>query len=198
MYGKRSYQATRRYVDWLYTTSPSSRGPADCLVALEQGSIVGCVHRMRLPCITEAGPATLVSLQNHVVSPKFRGGAGVMLLQRAVKGERMTLSPGVSGRLRDAYRRLGYDELPSFWLMRVLNPFKVAVQAAARVLSAGTWPGSRLRTSAHRSNVSPIRVTLDPNTEQLERLAEALTAQAREQIGAYVPWDPSLLRWRFF
>ena len=125
--------------------SPATRGIEDCIVALDQGEIVGCVHRMRLPCVTDSGATTLASLQNHVISPHLRGGAGIMLLQKAVKGERIAFSPGVSGRLQEAYRRLGYEELPSYWLMRMLNPLKVVAQSITWKVSQGLFPSTRLR-----------------------------------------------------
>jgi hypothetical protein len=197
MYGADSYQASRRYIDWLYSENPVGRGIGDCIVALEQGAIVGSVHRMRLPCVTPSGAATLASLQNHVVSPRLRGGAGIMLLQKAVKGEQLTLSPGVSGRLGEAYRRLGYDEVPSYWLMRVLQPFRAIAQRVARALGAS----QRLRLSdrsMRRAGSGKVLATLTPSPEQLTRIASALVNQARDQPGAYVPWDAELVRWRYF
>jgi hypothetical protein len=201
MYGRGSYQSSRRYFDWLYQENPAARGVDDCIVALDDGNIVGSVHRMRLPCLTPTGPATLTSLQNHVVSPKLRGGAGIMLLQRAVKGERVTLSPGVSGRLGEAYRRLGYDEVKSYWLMRVLSPIQAAFQGAGRTLSRGRWPNTRPRLSDRQlsgSNAGRVQLTLNPTGAQLARIAEFLVSQAREQAGAYVAWDAELVRWRYF
>lgn len=198
MYGKASYQASRRYLDWLYAQNPAGRGLGDCLIALEQDSIVGCIHRMRLPCITEQGEATLASLQNHVVSPKLRAGAGIMLLQRAVKGERFAFSPGVSGRLQEAYRRLGYEELPSYWLMRMLRPLKAVAERVARLASRGRWPSARLRLTAPATPFRALSVTLAPSTLQLQRLADSLTAQARKHEGSYVAWNTALLGWRYF
>jgi hypothetical protein len=200
-YGKGSYQSSRRYFDWLYVQNPAARGIGDCVVALEEGAIAGCVHRMRLPCVTDTGTSTLASLQNHVISPTLRGGAGIMLLQKAVKGERLTLSPGVAGRLGEAYRRLGYDEVPSYWLTRLISPLRALAQGAAKVLSRAGWPNAspRLRDCVpSRSDAGSLQVTLDPTVEQLTRLAACLVAQAREQAGAYVPWDAELVRWRYF
>ena len=99
MYGAGAYQQSRRYFDWLYGGNPHSRGREDCLVALDGSAVVGCVHRMRLPCVGATGESTLASLQNHVIEPRLRGGAGIMLGQRAVRGEAFTVSPGVGGRL---------------------------------------------------------------------------------------------------
>jgi hypothetical protein len=201
MYGAFTYQASPRYLSWLYEENPSSRGLSDCILALDQGRIVGCVHRMRLPCVTEDGTESLVSLQNHVVSPSLRAGAGLMLLQKAVRGEHISLSPGVSSRLREAYRRLDYHEMPSFWLMRILNPLSGAVQAALRTLSRGTWPGVRARLGvrlAKKARARGLRVTFEPDHAQLERLAQQLVSQAREQDGPHVPWTAELVRWRFF
>ena len=124
-----------------------------------------------------------------------------MLLQKAVRNERLTLSPGVSARLREAYRRLGYNEVPSFWLMRILNPFSGALQGAARTLTRGRWPGTRLSLSRRLSRQASkrgLRVTFEPDAEQLQRVARGLVKQAREHDGAHVAWNPELVRWRFF
>jgi len=201
MYGKASYQSSRSYLEWLYLANPSSRGLEDCIGAFAEGQLVGCVHRMRLPCVAGDETLSLASLQNHVVEPSLRAGAGVLLLQRATKGEQFSLSPGVHGRLGEAYRRLGYDELPSYWLVRVLRPLAAVTQRGVRTMTRDRWPTPHLRLTGralHRIGRGSLSLTADPNEIQLVRLAEGLVSQSRERSEAYVPWDPALVRWRFF
>lgn len=203
MYGATSYQASPRYLDWLYAQNPASRGAEDCLVALDRQTVVGFVHRMRLPCVSASGESTVASLQNHVVEPKLRGGAGILLLQRAVRKESYAFSPGVGGRLREAYRRLGYHETNSYWLMRWINPVFAVVQRLGRTATHGRWPAAHLheqRFQSHRAKRAGLAVTHRPDARQLHRLAEALSLQAHQSAdaGAHVTWTPALLQWRYF
>jgi len=201
MYGQGSYQSLKRYLQWLYEQNPFSRGIEDCIIATEQEAIVGCVHRMRLPCSTGAGTTTLASLQNHVVSPRFRGGAGIMLLQRAVKGEAVTFSPGVHGRLSEAYRRLGYSEIASYWFQHLLSPIRAAAQIGLRRISRDRLPSTDLLMSNRlRANTGSraIEVTATPDADQLHRLAMMMQAQSAQEAAPHVPWTAELLNWRYF
>lgn len=198
MYGKGSYQSRRAYYDWLYRLNPASRGDQDCVVALNGSEIVGCVHRMRLPCTADAGTGTLASLQNHVIDPALRGGAGIMLLQRAVKGEDVAYSPGVHGRLALAYRRLGYKELPNFWLWKMVHPVRLAGQLALRRFKGPDRDVAASLGKAAAFNRAGLIVTHAPDAAHLERLAGNMNKQARRHPGASVPWTAELAGWRYF
>src|ERR1039457_4412877 len=127
-YENTAYQASERYVRWLYEEHPAARGPKDCLLAVDGKEILGCIHRMPLPGRYGEQRFTLVSLQNHIVDERLRGGAGVLLLRQAVRGEQAVFSPGVHGRLSEAYRRLGYEQIEGCWLIRPIARIKGALQ----------------------------------------------------------------------
>lgn len=198
MYGTGSYQSRRAYYDWLYRSNPTSRGDQDCVVALSGDEIIGCVHRMRLPCTADAGTGTLASLQNHVIDPALRGGAGIMLLQKAIKGEDVAYSPGVHGRLADAYRRLGYQELPNFWLWKMVRPVHLATQLALRRFKGSDGKVTASLGKAAGFNRAGLIVTQAPDAARLERLAGNMNKQARRHPGASVPWTAELAEWRYF
>lgn len=196
-FGSGCYQSQRRYFDWLYERNPATRGIEDCIVALDGSEIVGCVHRMRLPFIIDGRHTTMVSLQNHVISPRIRGGAGIMLLQKAVRGEEVSFSPGVAGRLGEAYRRLGYNEIPSYWFMRGLSPVRAAVQVGwARLLRGKTAEARIASGSITNAGLPGTTVTATPDPQQLCRLAAGMESQ--QKGGQYVPWTVEMLRWRYF
>ena len=93
------------------------------------------------------------------------------------------------------------EELPSYWLMRMLNPLKVVAQSITWKVSQGLFPSTRLRLSdrlLRESAGGGFIVTRDPGPGQLARLAEGLAAQARQHPGAHVPWSSELLAWRHF
>ncbi|HEV2079638.1 MAG TPA: hypothetical protein VGR19_07060, partial [Allosphingosinicella sp.] len=129
-FGERSYQGTRRYLDWLYGENPHAKGLQDCLVAVRDGAIVGCMHRMRLPLAGAGGADELHSLQNHIVSSTVKSGVGLMLLRRSAKEAPVAFSPGVNARLAEAYRQLGHPEVPTHWLWKEVRPWKSAAQLA--------------------------------------------------------------------
>lgn len=201
MFGEGEYQSSSAYLDWLYRESPHARGVQDAILALVDGNIVGMVHRMALPCTGPSGPTTLFSLQNHVIAPELRGGAGVMLLRHASRGA-ITLSPGVHGRLGDVYRKLGYVELPSFWTSRVVAPLRAGRQTALRRIGRRGGRGTRPSISLHkvrRALGSGGAATAAPSEQKLFAIAATMNSQASSLSGgSRVDWTAESIRWRFF
>lgn len=195
-FGVGAYQADRAYFEWLYTTNPAARGFADCLIAVQDDVPVGVIHRMILAAERSGVPEDLISLQNHFMVPAARAGAGMMLLNRATKGANVAFSPGVQGRLAEAYRRLGYREVPSFWLTRPLNPLTMARDLAL----------SRLRTQrrfvvplpALRRRFPRLQLSASPDKGQLEVLAAAMQPQAAPAQALRMIASPQVLQWRYF
>jgi len=198
MFGDGHYQSDPAYLNWLYEENPNGRGLHDAVLATADGKIAGVVHRMVLPCVADGDSAILFSLQNHVVRPDLRGGAGMLLLRQASR-DGMTYSPGVHGRLSEAYRRLGYVELPSFWLTRLLRPARAAIHMTLRKL--GRERASRVRIDlgkVRRAVGAGIMVTASPPGAALSALAGRLDAQAEAHGGGRIAWTGESLRWRFF
>jgi hypothetical protein len=198
MFGNGHYQSERAYLDWLYEENPNGRGLHDAVLATADGKIAGIVHRMVLPCVGGGEAGILFSLQNHIVRPDLRGGAGMMLLRQATR-DGITYSPGVHGRLSEAYRRLGYVELPSFWLTRLLRPARAAIHMALRKFGRDGAPGVRIDLAKVRRAVGPgVLVTASPTPAALCALASRLGAQAEARGGCRIAWTEEGLRWRFF
>ncbi len=193
-FGAEGYQQMRRYLDWLYRANPAGRGYADCLVARRGEAIVGAIHRMQLPLTGPDGALSLAVLHNHFVADDIRSGPGVLLLRRAVKDVDIGFAPGVQAPLDGIYRRLGFAEQPGWWLVRPLRPFLAAWQAARARLGGG---GSlRVDLARLAACAAPLRVTGEPDTGELTRVAEAMRVAAPGE--ARVDWTPALLRWRYF
>lgn len=197
VYGPASYQASTRYLDWLYKEHPFSQGLETCLIAVSDGDVVGCIHRMPLPLLVDEAPVTLMSLQNHFILPELRGGAGIMLLRRAAEEHRFGFSPGVSGRLGDAYRRFGFFELPSYWLVRQISPVLAALQMARSRLGHHDPVVSLSRRTLDKCSKN-VLVTDSPSDDQLADLASHMNRQGSDADAARVVWTADLVRWRFF
>jgi hypothetical protein len=123
-----------------------------------------------------------------------------MLLQRAVQDQPLAFSPGVHGRLGDAYRRLGYREIPSYWLSKVLRPIAAVHQVASARLGRGRISPSSLlvsETSLRRSKIN-IMATTSPSNDALARLAAEMQRQGEESGVAFVCWTSEMVRWRYF
>lgn len=200
VFGERSYQGTQAYLDWLYAENPCAKGFEDCLVAVEEEEIVGCMHRMRLPLAGHAGAQTLDSLQNHIVSPDVKSGVGLMLLRRSAKEAEAAFSPGVNARLAAAYRQLRHPEVPTFWLWKPLRPVKAAIQLALAKVSPSRREGTAILApaKAQRAVGRGVSVTTRPSEEALQAMAEAMTARFAGSGKPHVAWTRELVRWRYF
>jgi hypothetical protein len=192
-FGADAYQAQPRYLDWLYRANPASQGPSDCFVADQDGVPAGCIHRMMLPLTIAGEPGMLASLQNHFMVPHARSGAGMMLLRRAVRDVALGFSPGVAGKLGDVYRRLGYKEVPSYWLARPLSLARAALQKAV----AGRLARKPVDIGRLRRRHAALAITASPDEEEVIALSERMW-RAGADAGAGVAWRPDLVRWRYF
>jgi hypothetical protein len=195
-YGKSAYQASERYIHWLYEEHPVARGPEDCLLAVDGKAVVGCIHRMPLPGRHGEQRFIFVSLQNHIVDKRVRGGAGLLLLRQAVRGEQAVFSPGVSGRLSEAYRRLGYMPIEGFWLIRYIAPISGVLQLVRAKLGQEELP--ILRSAQFTCLSSRIQTSISPEDALIERLTAVMNRQAVASRGLTIEWTPELVRWRYF
>jgi predicted N-acetyltransferase YhbS len=197
VFGERSYQGTRRYIDWLYGANPFAQGLGDCLVAVEDEAVVGCIHRMRLPLAGAAGADGLTSLQNHIVSPKVKSGVGLMLLRRCAKEAAIAFSPGVNGRLAQAYRQLRHPEVPTHWLWKPVRPIKAAAQLGLARIFPARREGAAVLAPA-RVRKTDFAVTTRPGEPELAAMAAAMTGRFAETGNPHVAWTPELVGWRYF
>lgn len=193
-YGAGSYQADVRYFDWLYRANPSGRGLQDCLVADQNDTVVGAIHRMVLPGRGDRGDRIVLSLQNHFMAPDARSGAGLLLLKRATRDGDVAISPGVQGRLAESYRRLGFNEIEGFWLTRPLNVFRVARDLVAARIGGN----DRFEVRVGRIAARNLVLLFDPQLELLDALAAAMKAPADGTDATRVVWSRDMVRWRYF
>lgn len=195
-FGAGAYQADRAYLEWLYTLNPAGRGFSDCLVAVQDDVVVGVIHRMILGVERSGMPEILISLQNHFMVPAARAGAGMMLLNRATKGANVAFSPGVQGRLAEAYRRLGYREIPSFWLTRPLNAVLMARDLLLSRLQAPRRFVVPLR--ALRRRHAGLELSASPDDRMLTALAASIRSSSAPDQALRMVVSAEVLEWRYF
>jgi hypothetical protein len=193
-FGRNSYQHLERYMDWLYRSNPAGRGFGDCLVARQEGAIVGCMHRMILPLAGPGSQGVLAVLHNHFVQDTVRAGAGVLLLRRAVKDAQAGFAPGVQAPLDEIYRRLGFQELPASWLVRTLSPVAAAFQLASARLRKP--PTLRIDVARLQRRFGDLTISGNPDQAAIDTLCAAMRMTLAQNIG--VDWTPALVRWRYF
>lgn len=195
-YGADSYQADVRYFDWLYRANPCGRGTQDCLVADQDGAVVGAIHRMVLAGRGDGQDKIVLSLQNHFMTPDARSGAGLLLLKRATRDGDVAFSPGVQGRLAESYRRLDYNEITGFWFTRPLNAARVARDlVVSRLKPRRNFTVRMARLSACYPN---LVLTPDPFQELLETLVAAMVEATTSNDATHIAWTQDLVRWRYF
>jgi hypothetical protein len=198
-YGPSAYQGRSTYLRWLYDDSPLGRGIGDALLAIEaDGTVVGCVHRMRLPWRIHGEVVDVPSNHNLMIAPSHRGGAGFFVLTAGVRGEEYALVPGVVDDMAELYTRLKYQRLGARWHRRVLRADRVVVQTVANRL--GRPAPERVVPDGLEATIAGLRVTSRPDDATLERIARTLIDQATVDGPdvAHVAWTGPLLRWRYF
>lgn len=195
-FGAASYQADWRYFDWLYLANPAGRGFADCILAVQDDKPVGLIHRMNLPATQAGNPRTVVSLQNHFMAAEARSGAGLLLLNRATRGDVTAFSPGVQGRLAQAYRRLGYREVAGFWLTRPLNLPGIAINMLlARISPRTTFDVALDKARRRHPN---LELGPEPDSHAVTALTKLMNAHRLGEEALCVDWSPDLVAWRYF
>lgn len=198
-FGEQEYQARRAYLTWLYEEGPIPRfGLGDAKLALVGDSVVGCMHKLRMPWSTPAGSVEVASPHNLMVSPTHRTGAGFALISESLKGEKHTLLLGVAETVRPVYERLGCRPIQIHSMRTVLNPLTaLAVFGARRVAPRAV---DRMLDSVHGCvdgvGIPRLSVHTLPDLSLLADLAAALASDGSGR--SHVAWTADLLRWRCF
>lgn len=195
-YGADAYQADPRYFDWLYSDNPWGRGTHDCLVADQDGQVVGAIHRMVLAAHGGGENKVVLSLQNHFMTPQARSGAGMLLLKRATRNGDVAFSPGVQGRLAESYRRLGYTEIAGFWFTLPVNVIRMVRDIA--LLRLKSYSAFHVRVGRLAIRFPKLIVTHDPPAELLDALATAMTTSVAPDGAVRIAWSRDAVRWRYF
>jgi hypothetical protein len=194
-FGQGQYQASANYLRWLYDENAFSRD-ADCLVAKDDSdNIAGCIHIMRIEAAGETEPLMINSLQNLMIAERFRGGAGLLLLRKAMKDADISIAPGVVGDLAKAYAELGYKKIDSFWGRKILRPIGIGRSLIVKKLLTAKQ-GKKLSSvtvQTHR-----LRVCYSPNDDQCENLSTLLKLRDSQRSDNPVLWTGQRVKWRFF
>ncbi|MRR54713.1 MAG: hypothetical protein EG822_09415 [Deltaproteobacteria bacterium] len=194
-FGIGSYQSSENYLKWLYCENPHSRGYSDLIVGiLEDGRVIGFIHKMRLPWKVEGETVLFPSLHNLVVKQEFRSGAGFWLMKKSIHGEEHALIPGVVQPLSTAYIEMRCQPMPSSWFKFVLSPFSAFVALGFHRLTGKCFFRNRFALPLNR-NIGDFRVTKSPEVSELEQIAHYLNSASGAN---HIVWDADLVRWRFF
>jgi hypothetical protein len=199
-FGAASHQAQRNYLRWIYEEAPHApAGLEEAKLAVIQGRVIGCFHKMRLPWVW-AGRAALVSSPHSLaVDPHFRTGVGFGLMAEAFRGESHQLLIGAGSSVTRIYEKLGARAVTSYWLRTLLNPFTVPVSAAMHRAPA-VMDAVLARAHAALGRIpfpgKWIDVESSLGDERLSDVAETIHRNSGGR--AHIQWTPDLLRWRFF
>ena len=195
-FGGGQYQALPEYVRWLYPNNAFSN-EASCLIAKEDGGgIVGCIHIMRLEAWNGVQSFKINSLQNLMMAENYRGGAGLLLLRKALKNADISIAPGVAGDLATAYSELGYQKVMSFWGRKILQPVSVAKTLLNNKIFKMRYqidvPTKMLRRE------TALEIGIYPDDDICNQLAERLQARDLRRGECSLCWTGSRVKWRFF
>lgn len=194
-FGHGEYQSSANYIRWLYAENAFSPD-AVCLVAKDDSdSIIGFIHNMRLEATCETGSLKINSLQNLMIAEKFRGGAGLLLLRKAMKDADISIAPGVVGDLAKAYVELGYHEVHSFWGRKILRPLGIGRSFLVKKLLG---PEQRTKLSSFSVRTQRLRICYSPNDDDCENLSALLKLRDSQRSSYPLSWTGQRVRWRFF
>lgn len=195
-FGAQQYQARPEYVRWLYTKNAFS-SDASCLIAKEDnGNIVGCIHSMRMEASNGVRLFKINSLQNLMMAEKYRGGAGLLLLRKALKSADISIAPGVAGDLAMAYSELGYQKVGSFWGRKILHPVGVAATLLNKKIFKTKYHID-VPTKSFRHDTA-LQIDTYPNDELCNQLAERLQMRDLRRGECTLRWTGGRVKWRFF
>jgi hypothetical protein len=195
-YGEYAYQASLEYISWLYDDNPCSwQSSPEILKDAAAGTVRGCIHTMSLPALMDTAVIEIASLQNLIVEPELRGGAGQILVKRAVRKAGLAVFPGVAGDLVESYRALRYCEVASFWGRQILRPARLAL--ALSLEHAGkhspAWSISTKPIDRWRAKGYNISIEFQP-----EMMSWFEPTKLTANYNTRVVWTDELVTWRFF
>ncbi len=196
-FGADSYQSRRGFLRWHYEKAPlQDSSLSDAKVAVVDGNVVGCFHKLRLPWMVHGARTIVASPHNLFVLPRYRTGTGFGLISECFRGENHLLLLGAGPSVQPIYARLGARPLEALWYRTVVNP----VPAVAAI----NWGCQRLADHAlalacrwaGRQSIRSLRFDTAVDDALAAEVAQQLIG--RRDAGAYVSWSADAERWRFF
>lgn len=195
-YNEYAYQTSLEYLGWLYDDNPCTwQTSPEILKDAAAGTVRGCIHTMSLPAQVDTTAIKIASLQNLIVEPELRGGAGQILVKRAVRKAGLAIFPGVAGDLVESYRALRYREVPSFWGRQILRPtrlaFALGLEHAGKHIAG--WSISTRPINSWQTKGYNVSISFQP---EMMRWFEP--RQYSADFNTRVVWTDELVSWRFF
>lgn len=199
-WGNLCYQSSLNYIHWLYKENPCGGIlENDFLLGINNGSVIACIHKMRLSWNLHGEIKTVPALHNLMVSEEFRHGLGFTFLMRSVMGEDHALIPGVGPFLAEAYRKLKYQHVNSCWYRKILTPVKGGMILGLKKIINYQVPGryfSSTDVSGKKNSSSSIQLSFDPPDEIIGALLSILNQKPGDQV--FPHWSVEQFKWRFF
>jgi len=199
-WGNLCYQSSLNYIHWLYKENPcGSKLENDFLLGMNKGSIIACIHKMRLNWNIHGEIKTIPTLHNLMVSEKFRHGLGFTFLMRSVMGEEHALIPGVAPFLAEAYHKLKYQQVNSLWYRKILTPVKGGMFLGLKKLFDYNVRPQYFYSSEFSEKQdasSSIHISFDPSDQIVESLVSLLNQKPMDQV--FPHWSVEQFKWRFF
>ncbi|HKW74838.1 MAG TPA: hypothetical protein VJN64_04875 [Terriglobales bacterium] len=192
-WGADSPQASARRLEWLYSASPITQGmERDLLVLRQRDRIIGAHHRMRIPWNIRGERLIVPSLHDLAVLPEYRTGGGLQLILAALAREAHVALFGLSEAADQIYQRMRVPTIPLWWLQKLRNPARIAMQMSAARLDFPPPRFPALKSDRFTSDLE----TLSTPTPTDSEINAALSL--RPQADAFPDWDTATFRWRYF
>jgi len=199
-FGESAYQASERYLCWLYKENPSKgENYSDFIIGMtKENEIIACIHKMRITWKVNGSNVDIPAIHNLMVTKEYRTGVGLMLIMAAFSGEEHALIPGTAMPVSALYQKLRCQKIDACWYRKVLTPIKGA-------LSLGLHKTFGYRVTDRyfefiNSRVlninSSYKITTAPNHSLMRKLVDGMNVISHAQAFPY--WSVEQFHWRFF
>lgn len=197
-WGAHCYQSSLNYINWLYKENPcGGKLENDFQLGLNAGSIIACMHKMRLNWSVHGEIKTIPALHNLIVSEEFRHGLGFTFLMRSVMGEDHALIPGVAPFLSEAYKKLKYQQVNTCWYRKVLTPIRGGlILGLKKLFDYNIEPRYFSASDFSEKQNTLIQLTCDPSEEVMASIVSQLNQKPSDDV--FPHWSVDQLKWRFF
>lgn len=179
-WGQDSYQSTFVYLRWLYSENPSlHKKEGDFLLVItENQKVVGCIHKLRMPWISEGVPIEIPAVHNLIVDEQYRGSYALPLIFKSFHDDEHVLIPGATPPVSTIYERLKSQLVHVQHYRKILRPVSAVIQKVFKIKKSARLP------------------YYVPSEALLVRMVKALKRRALK--GLSVDWTLEFVRWRFF
>ncbi len=199
-WGAHSYQASPRYLAWMYDRNPLAKpGRKDIILAVRGDDVIGCLHKMRLSWRSGGDLIELPTSHNWMVAEADRKGIGTMMLMAGLR-DRHVFVPSAKGPLAEMFRALKGEEIRPSRKNWVLRPLQTAARVGlARLAGPERIPHEHRRHTLDRAPVSSygdVRCDPAPSLALQQALLECWNVRRGDHSGP--AWDERTFAWRFF